>query len=950
MYIVEVLLMMSFQIVKEKYIEEFMKHIRYAMHNINSSDTFSVEEALSKTREFIDTTNTISDGVVTGFSIIGIAGIAAAPATFGASLGLPIAILAIGAGAVATTQVAYAGIKLINKTLQAGNVTESSEDTLRSRTNQITLEILCREIAEQIVSVQYRYFFEKYDITEGEIKIAAKYGAIRALKIIFKLNPFEGVEKYNLSLLLEIDASQLESDKLYLQAENDKIRYRTDMTPGHEPIILGDEDVLQFNEGLYNAIRDRNLAAIRQETKNKLIEIIRNKQHIRGWKDFLPTAQKVLHEMSISTSSPKESFKIANTTYYAKWIYSRPRAVKISQDGQYYFFKTKGLLGEKFSKVSTDITYGYMVLPQPDKQSDFTPTYQTKRSANPTNKFLEDEKQYLTLNYIVSSQDIDRYRHETEGQYRDTKESLNTYLSRTKFNNRPVIANCHDGKLQGVVLSGGNYDGVNFRRAILLDCFLDNTSWREAHLDCAELGKWGGWISLRNSVFDRCTAEKSIWRNVDFRGSSFKSSNMRASSLTSFIFSYGDFDEGANWFYSEFHIAYLSTNLNRLVLFKENEKKSCDIETPRLQDLFEIVRIQIAEISNEVVNLRREVDALSQRSNHGQSNITTVTTTNDLACYAIGYQDGSIYCHIQMQTNGSQVSENIWLYTSSFSINSLSLNYNCSFLMAGSDDNNIYRWDLHNIHHGNIITLEPLRNHKSWVTCVSWSIQPHWYLATCSDDFTVIIWDMSDLDNYTEQVINLKKPVFRISWSHNKRQLAVSFGEGKIAIIEKANNSDSPRYIWVHVKTLTRYPYPYTNLKFESLAWSPKSNYLAAANKYYVFLWDDEKTYVTYFPIVGLTYLIWQDEDKLLCASEKNHGNIKIYIWNKSNSEHSRTYETEIQQSIRLCHSNAIFFSTGNPTNSVLTRQRTSQLCQNFTPEQIFVARGTNTSDNPMHI
>lgn len=867
---------MNFEELKIKYIEYFMDYVDYIIEKRNSPEVQSIEEALLAARERVDVANNLATAAASALAIVGIAGIAAAPATAGASLVLTLSCLGISviSGFVTVTQVSYNGIKLINATLPGSQITESSEDTLKSRSNQISLKILCREVAEEIILVQYRCFFQN-DFTEEGVRISARYAAARTIKIIFDIAPEEKEKR-----------------------------------------------------------QDR--------TKN--------------WIDIIPSAKIVLHEISLSAKSAKEGFRMNNSSisYYAKWIYSRPRAVKVNIklestfDGkcrpeiEYEFFCTQDIFGNSseysFITNTTLQKYGYMILPNFQKYGcaylePIASAYLSQRSAKKMKRpsDYEEIKKFLTLNYEVTPNDVKEYVDYAKQCLEDDKDSFNTYLSR-KFDDLAVIANCHDSRLSGISLSYGNFNGVNFRRAILSGCALENTTWIKAHLDYAELGQDGLWICLRNSNFSECTAEKSFWRNIDFRGSNFKSAKMTGAYLKSFIFTTDNFDKDAEWYFSEFIDPYLFIDgpISKELLSLERNKQiplEPGFSRPQLKDIFDTIRARLTRVEN-FQNEDRRRNRFVER--YTGDRITAIAVSNN-DYFTVGYDNGVVCCKEQRNEETEY-----WLQTSDQIITSLSWCRRNHYLVAGSRNSFVYLWDINAIINGNL-TPSLLQSHSRalWLTDVAWSVESDYYLATSSYDNTVTLWDVSNSEQRTKQMISLKMSVFKIAWASIGKILAASFGDGKIAIISKPD--DGLALEWSRVNTLTRHPY--THDRIESLAWSSNNN-LAAANKNWVFIWDAEGNYINYFSLNGNKCLVWNTQNELICVRSKDGSNVKVVFWNKE-TQLQRDFQTKFHSNMQLCDSKAIFFSRG----SMLFKKEMQQLTEGFIPEGIF---NEGAPDNPM--
>ncbi|KAL7273191.1 GTPase-activating protein S13 [Rhizina undulata] len=100
-------------------------------------------------------------------------------------------------------------------------------------------------------------------------------------------------------------------------------------------------------------------------------------------------------------------------------------------------------------------------------------------------------------------------------------------------------------------------------------------------------------------------------------------------------------------------------------------------------------------------------------------------------------------------------------------------------------------------------TLETtLTGHTDWVRDVAWapSILPKTYIATASQDKSVIIW-ISDTSSpnpvWTKKVLTFDSVVWRVSWSLSGNVLAVSGGDNKVTLWKETLKGD-----WEKVSTV----------------------------------------------------------------------------------------------------------------------------------------------------
>lgn len=78
-----------------------------------------------------------------------------------------------------------------------------------------------------------------------------------------------------------------------------------------------------------------------------------------------------------------------------------------------------------------------------------------------------------------------------------------------------------------------------------------------------------------------------------------------------------------------------------------------------------------------------------------------------------------------------------------------------------------------------------LEGHSDWVRDVAWapSILPKSYIATASQDKTVIIWTRDNQGGqWNKKVLPMDQVVWRVSWSLSGNVLAVSTGDNKVTL------------------------------------------------------------------------------------------------------------------------------------------------------------------------
>lgn len=108
---------------------------------------------------------------------------------------------------------------------------------------------------------------------------------------------------YAFRLLSKTNVDKLEPNTLYLVIEDNKIKYRTNRTPGTSFVEL-DGDISQQNGELYQAIQNQNLSKLSKSCENKLFSIILSKGHIEekkalqsDWENFNTIAIPYLRDI-----------------------------------------------------------------------------------------------------------------------------------------------------------------------------------------------------------------------------------------------------------------------------------------------------------------------------------------------------------------------------------------------------------------------------------------------------------------------------------------------------------------------------------------------------------------------------------------------------------------------------------------------------------------------------
>ncbi|KAI8075950.1 WD40-repeat-containing domain protein [Gilbertella persicaria] len=98
---------------------------------------------------------------------------------------------------------------------------------------------------------------------------------------------------------------------------------------------------------------------------------------------------------------------------------------------------------------------------------------------------------------------------------------------------------------------------------------------------------------------------------------------------------------------------------------------------------------------------------------------------------------------------------------------------------------------------------ETLDGHSDWVRDVAWAPNvglPKSYLASCSQDKSVLIWTQeSPKSEWTHKTLGQKFPdvVWRVSWSLSGNVLAVSCGDNKVTLWKESSKGD-----WELLETL----------------------------------------------------------------------------------------------------------------------------------------------------
>jgi len=104
--------------------------------------------------------------------------------------------------------------------------------------------------------------------------------------------------------------------------------------------------------------------------------------------------------------------------------------------------------------------------------------------------------------------------------------------------------------------------------------------------------------------------------------------------------------------------------------------------------------------------------------------------------------------------------------------------------VTGGSDNLVKIWS-YNPDMGTYSEETTLEGHQDWVRDVAWapSVLPKSYIATASQDKSVIIWSSeSPKGPWSKKVLPMDTVVWRVSWSLSGNVLAVSGGDNKVTL------------------------------------------------------------------------------------------------------------------------------------------------------------------------
>lgn len=133
-----------------------------------------------------------------------------------------------------------------------------------------------REISHQPINEWTENEFRKWAI---DIKNYTLTDILIILNNAVKLyTSWQETKVCSLHLMSEHDKNKLKPNKLYLTIEDDKIKYRTHLTPGEHLVLLEEDTVLQYTE-LHHAISEDDLSSISQLCKNSLFDVASKRGH-----------------------------------------------------------------------------------------------------------------------------------------------------------------------------------------------------------------------------------------------------------------------------------------------------------------------------------------------------------------------------------------------------------------------------------------------------------------------------------------------------------------------------------------------------------------------------------------------------------------------------------------------------------------------------------------------
>ena len=236
-----------------------------------------------------------------------------------------------------------------------------------------------------------------------------------------------------------------------------------------------------------------------------------------------------------------------STTTYAKWACSRPGLAIYDESlpPQYTLYESTSNIIFPGHHTSLYNQYGFITAPLSELTSQTAAISRIKlKPLNPDimDDILQKNKQHFCVYYQVSRQDVSDYLAKARASILANQplQSLNEYLSETM--NANIIAICHDDRLRGMDLSGGDFSETMFEQVDLSECNLQDTLWTRAHLNAARFKK----NELSGSNFQHAYIEKSLWEEVNFSGN-FSHAKLNGSKITNCLIKTSFNQIGIEW-------------------------------------------------------------------------------------------------------------------------------------------------------------------------------------------------------------------------------------------------------------------------------------------------------------------------------------------------------------------------------------------------------------------